>query len=354
MLTALIMAGGMGERFWPLSTPEKPKQVLDIFTGQPLIKETVNRVLTLIPIEQVFVATNQIQVETIKRLIPDLPEKNIIIEPMFKDTAAAIGYGTLYIERDFPNSTIVVLPSDHIIMHVESFTKVIEKAYDEAHHSRSIVTLGIKPTHPETGYGYIEVDKVESNEVTDVLSFREKPNFETASKYLETNRFLWNAGMFIFNINTMMEALNNHANKHYIILQKIKYSMSNLYGLELTNTVKPLFEEFNRISIDFAIMEKYDQIKVIPSDFGWSDVGDFNALKDIYNEVNSNILLGDFIVTVDASENIIIQKHPNKKTALLGVHGCIVVDTDEGLLVLDRQQTQRIKDVLKLLSTSKQ
>ncbi|MGL5056730.1 MAG: mannose-1-phosphate guanylyltransferase, partial [Fusobacteriaceae bacterium] len=205
MLTALIMAGGSGERFWPLSTPTKPKQLLKLFSDKSMIRETVDRILPIISPDKIFIATNILQAEAIIKELSDIPVENIIIEPAFKDTAAAIGYTSLIIEERFKNCgekvEVVVLASDHLIVKGDQFCEIIKLAGEEASKNRVIVTLGIKPTHPETGYGYIEVKSDEPillNTICKVKRFREKPNFQIAEEYVASGKFLWNSGIFIF------------------------------------------------------------------------------------------------------------------------------------------------------------
>ncbi|MGL4567408.1 MAG: mannose-1-phosphate guanylyltransferase, partial [Fusobacteriaceae bacterium] len=228
MLTAVIMAGGSGERFWPLSTPEKPKQLLKIFSDKTMIRETVDRILPIIPAERIFIATNELQEIAVKEELKDIPAENIIIEPDFKDTAAAIGYSSLIIENRFKSSLkdgekieVVVLASDHLIKDEAIFRDVLGKAAEEARSNRVIVTLGIKPDKPETGYGYIEVkndEVIELNEVYKVKRFREKPNLETAENYVASGKYLWNSGMFIFTTETIFKNFDVLMEEHTEVL----------------------------------------------------------------------------------------------------------------------------------------
>ncbi|MDL2292418.1 hypothetical protein LJC17_02380 [Acholeplasma sp. OttesenSCG-928-E16] len=337
MLVALIMAGGLGERFWPLSTKEHPKQVLDLFTGKPMIKETLDRILPIIPLSNIFIATNSTQQNIIKEVLPDFPISNFIIEPMFKDTAAAIGFGVLNIKKHFDNPTIVVLASDHIIKNEEQFRHNILKAEKVAKEG-FIVTFGIKPTKPETNYGYIELDKeFKINDVFDAISFREKPDLKTATKYLLEKKYLWNSGMFIFTENTIYKAFMEHANSHYQTLMKIANEDGSL---------KDLFNEFERKSIDYAIMEKANNIKVIPVDIGWNDVGSYNSLIDILNEnKNGSINISDKLIECDSKNNIVIAR--KKSVSLIGVEDLIIVETDNKILVAKKSEINKIKEIAK-------
>ncbi|MHD0314653.1 mannose-1-phosphate guanylyltransferase, partial [Fusobacterium varium] len=244
MLTAIIMAGGSGERFWPLSTPERPKQLLKIFSEKTMIRETVDRILPIIEAENIFIATNIIQAKEIEKELSDIPRENIIIEPAFKDTAAAIGYSSLIIENRFKNKLkdgekleIVILASDHLIKEEEEFRKIILIAAKEASENGMIVTLGIKPDKPETGYGYIEVkdDEIELNSICKVKRFREKPSQELAESYLASGKYLWNSGMFIFTADTIFKNFEVLMEEHSTIFKEIKKEFKeNLTGEELS------------------------------------------------------------------------------------------------------------------------
>ena len=265
MLTAIIMAGGSGERFWPLSTPERPKQLLKIFSDKTMIRETVDRILPIIEAENIFIATNIIQAKEIEKELSDIPRENIIIEPAFKDTAATIGYSSLIIENRFKNKLkdgekleVVVLASDHLIKEEEEFRKVILIAVKEAKENGMIVTLGIKPDKPETGYGYIEVkdDEIELNSICKVRRFREKPSQELAESYLVSGKYLWNSGMFIFTTDTIFKNFEVLMGEHSTVFKEIKEELKkDLTGEELSSKVKKYFDKFEKISIDFGIME---------------------------------------------------------------------------------------------------
>ena len=242
MLVALIMAGGSGERFWPLSTPEKPKQLLNIFSEKTMIRETVDRILPIINSENIFIGTNELQNEAIKKELKDIPEENIIIEPYFKDTAAAIGYSSLIIEHKLKNKLkkdekieVLVLASDHLIKKEENFRNIIKLAAEEAKNNSVIVTLGIKPNKAKTEYGYIEVksDKeLKLNTIYKVKRFREKPNLETAENYLYSGNYLWNSGMFIFSTETIFKNFDVLMEEHSEILKDIKVKLKkDIYGI---------------------------------------------------------------------------------------------------------------------------
>ncbi|MGL5099851.1 MAG: mannose-1-phosphate guanylyltransferase, partial [Fusobacteriaceae bacterium] len=290
MLTALIMAGGSGERFWPLSTPTKPKQLLNLFSDKSMIRETVDRILPIISPDKIFIATNILQAEEIIKELYDIPIENIIIEPAFKDTAAAIGYTSLIIEERFKNCgekvEVVVLASDHLIAKGDEFCEIIKLAGEEASKSGVIVTLGIKPTHPETGYGYIEVKSDEPillNTICKVKRFREKPNFETAEEYLASGKFLWNSGMFIFTTETIFKNFEVLMEEHSQLFNELRKEINkNVTGSALSKLAEPYFQNFEKISRDFGIMEYSKNIRVIPIDIGWNDIGSFTALTEVF------------------------------------------------------------------------
>ncbi len=352
MLAAFIMAGGSGERFWPLSTKERPKQLLKLIDPErSMIRMTVDRILPLIPAERIFVGTNAIQAEAIKEELPMLPEENIIVEPAFKDTAAAIGYGAvkisekLKVESEELNEEIimVVLASDHLIKNEENFRKRLEAATESAQKNKSIVTLGIKPNKPETGYGYIETEECYIGEAALVKRFWEKPSLERAEEYVEAGNYLWNSGMFIFQIETMMKAFEKYMPKHSEILEKISQELKNKREkLE----VKELFEKFEKISVDFGIMEKADNIEVIPVDFGWNDIGSYPALDEVFDKNENDTIDKNGRVREYNSKNNIVIGTGNKEIALLGVEDMVVVETESQILICKKAEAQNIKKII--------
>jgi mannose-1-phosphate guanylyltransferase len=347
MLTFLIMAGGSGERFWPLSTKEKPKQLLSVFTNKSLIRKTFERVLPLVKNkDQIFIGTNEIQVKALKEELPELDEHNIIIEPLFKDTAAAIGYGSIIISKYFSNPTIAVLPSDALITEENEFRKVILLAAEDSQNDH-IVTLGMTPTRPETGFGYIEVSNPEKNKPTKAISFKEKPNEQVAEDYLESKRFLWNAGMFIFKYDVILNAFEKYANPHFVLLKKISSLIEKNEGVKTANKVKPVFECFVKKSIDFAIMEYADNIYVIPSSFGWDDVGSFSAFDSLFSkDDDQNVVRNTLCISVDSSNNIVIGSKQDLRVSLLGIHDKVIVYTDKELLICEKSRVQDIKKII--------
>jgi mannose-1-phosphate guanylyltransferase len=355
MLTALIMAGGSGQRFWPLSTEKKPKQLLKLFSNKSMIRETVDRILPIIPCERIFVATNINQVEGIRKELPFLSEKNIIIEPEMRDTAACIAYSSLLIEKYFSNSKTVVLASDHLIEKEQTFRDTIIKAVDRIEKfQEKIITFGIKPNNPHTGYGYIEIGKkdiIEEKEFYNVKAFHEKPNFERAEYFLEEGNYYWNSGMFIWKNTTILENINKYMKDHGEIIKKLIpiIKETELVGEKLSKIVKDDFEKFEKISIDYGVMEKAEAIEVMPVDIGWNDIGSFPSLEEVFKKNKNGSVVKDCnYIEIDSEKNIIIGRE-EKVIATVGIRNLIIVDTEDGLLICDKNDAQHIKKVVKEL-----
>lgn len=349
MLTFLIMAGGSGERFWPLSTKEKPKQLLKIFSNKSLIRLAYERVLPLVDKDRIFIATNEIQVSALKEDLSEIDGSRIIIEPAFRDTAAAIAYGSTIISKYYDNPTVCVLASDHLIADDEEFRKVILIAEKEAQNN-NIVTLGIKPTYPETGYGYIQVNDNKLNIPTKSLGFKEKPKLEIAKEYFESNKYLWNSGMFIFKYNTIIEALNKHSLNHYDTINKIDSLIEKNDGINIALKVKDIFMNFEKKSIDFAVMEHADNIMVIPSEFGWNDVGNYLAFEELFElNTDNNVVRNVNCKSIDSSNNIIVSDGDYQRLSLLGISNMIVAITKNEILICSKERNQDIKKIIEKL-----
>lgn len=356
MLTAIIMAGGSGERFWPLSTPEKPKQLLKLFSDKSMIRETVDRILPIITPDKIFIGTNILQVEGIRKELPEIPVENIIVEPMFKDTAAAIGYASLIIEERFKSVlksgekiVTTVLASDHLIEKGEEFRNILKFALKESEENGVICTLGIKPNRVETGYGYIEVNSTEKlslNNIYKVKKFREKPNYEIAERYIQEGKYLWNSGIFIFSTETIFKNFEVLMEEHTKIFKKLREIIKKgKIGDELSQEVKLLFEKFEKISIDFGIMEYSKNIRVIPIDIGWNDIGSFTALEDIFPKDNhGNIFKESKVKELESYNNIVIVDDLN--VSLLGIEDLLVIKNGNNLLIGKKERAQEIKKVV--------
>lgn len=348
MLTFLIMAGGSGERFWPLSTKEKPKQLLKIFNEKSLIRLAYERVLPLVSKDNIFISTNEIQVKALKEELPEVDDSRIIIEPSFKDTASAISYGSLIISKYYANPTICVLASDHLIALEDEFRETITIASTAANKG-DIITLGIKPTYPETGYGYIEVEENIINKPTKALAFKEKPNLDLAQAYFNSGKYLWNSGMFIFKYQTILESLKEYSPNHYNVVLELDKLITKNNGITTANLIKETFDKFEKKSIDFAVMEKANNIVVIPSSFGWNDVGSYLAFDELFpKDTNNNVIRNIKTITIDSNNNIIVSNGKiNQNLALLGVSNMVIAITKDNILVCAKNRVQDVKKILK-------
>lgn len=344
MLTALIMAGGKGTRFWPLSTEEKPKQFLNLIGEETMIQMTVNRVKSIIPIERIFVCTCQMYVELVKEQLPELPNRNIIIEPYGRNTAPCITLSAIIIDRYYNDSNMVVLPSDHLIKDEEEFRNTILAA-DEfiKEKDESIITLGMNPSRPEVGYGYIkysdEILKSNDFRVIKVDSFVEKPNLDTAKRYLREGNYLWNSGMFIWSINNVINQIRMYSQNTYNALINIKEASEE----SLQQIINENYENTESISIDYAVLEKSKDVYVIPSNFGWDDVGSWEAL-DRYREKDDlgNILVGQSKV-IKANNNLVISS--NNRVVVEGLSDIYVIENDGKVLVGHKSNVANVKEL---------
>ena len=341
----VIMAGGVGSRFWPMSTVEKPKQFIDVLgVGKSLLQLTVERFGYKCKAENVWVVTNKAYVNLVREQLPELPEGNILCEPCRRNTAPCIAYVSWKIKSKDPKANIVVTPSDHIVTNTEEFRRVIKSCLDFTMDSDAIVTLGMKPTRPETGYGYIQADLTSSSlrnkEIFRVYSFREKPDLDTAKQYISKNNYFWNAGIFIWNVSTIVNAFR----VYQPAISKVFEGMLPIYGTDKEQLmIDEKFPECKSISVDYAIMEKAEEIFVCPADFGWSDLGTWGSLlvntkKDLYG----NSCIGNEIDVFETS-NCIIHTTQEKKVIVQGLDGYIVAENDDTLLICRLTEEQRIK-----------
>lgn len=349
MITAMIMAGGQGTRFWPLSRADRPKQFLKLTDDQKtMLQKTVDRIKPLVPSEQIFIATNKNYQQPIHEQLPEIPYENIIIEPVKRDTAPAIGLSALYINRKFPGSTMIVLPADHLIEDEERFRSILEKAASVAESGNNLITLGIKPTHPETGYGYIHFgelyEKIDGDNIFWVKNFTEKPDKETAKKFLDEGTFLWNSGMFIWKVDTILSNIEMHMPELFQALTRIDKAI----GTDLEKkVVRKEFEGLQGISIDYGVMEKAKNIFVIPGDFGWDDLGSWPALERIKKvDDNGNVILGKHY-GIDTKNSIIYS--PEKVITTIGLENIVIVDTEDALLICDKRRAQEVKTIREFL-----
>lgn len=339
------MAGGVGSRFWPMSTTEKPKQFIDVLgVGRSLLQLTFDRFKGICSPENVWVVTNRSYKDLVLEQLPEIPVTNILCEPCRRNTAPCIAYVSWRIKSKDRNANIVVTPSDHIVTNCEEFKRVISQCLKFTSETDAIITLGMKPTRPETGYGYIQADlslcSPRNKEIFRVDSFREKPDLETAKKYIQNKSYFWNAGIFIWSVNTIVNAFRIYQPA----ISKIFESLQPVYGTPKEQEEIDLrFPECENISVDYAIMEKAEEIFVCPADFGWSDLGTWGSLlvqtkKDLYG----NGVIGENVSLFD-THNCIVHTLDKKKVVIQGLDGYIVADDGNKLLICKLSEEQRIK-----------
>lgn len=341
----VIMAGGIGSRFWPMSTEERPKQFIDVLgVGRTLIQMTLDRFRGVCPMENVWIVTNERYADLVHEQLPDVPVDHILQEPCRRNTAPCIAYVSWRIKMTDPKANVVVSPSDHIVTNVDEYRRVITSCLKFAGETDAVVTLGMKPTRPETGYGYIQADPTSNSprnrEIYRVDQFKEKPDLETAKHYISEHNFFWNAGIFVWSVETIVNALRVYAPRINNIFERIQDVMGTPQEQETINKVYP---DCDNISIDYAVMENAEEIFVFPADFGWSDLGTWGSLllqsqRDMYG----NGLIGKNIHTFEC-RNCVVHTTQEKKVILQGLDGYIVAEHDDTLLVCKLSEEQRIK-----------
>jgi mannose-1-phosphate guanylyltransferase len=342
----VIMAGGVGSRFWPMSTQEKPKQFIDVLgCGRTFIQLTFDRFKGIVPSENIWVVTSANYSEIVKEQLPEIPESNILLEPCRRNTAPCIAYVSWRIKKTNPKANLIISPSDHIVMDTDEFRRVITSALDFTAESDAIVTLGMKPTRPETGYGYIQADlstsSLRNNNIYRVDSFREKPDLKTAKEYLTKGEYFWNSGIFVWNVNTIVNALRMYQPG----IARIFESIFPVLGTsEEQKVINEEFPKCENISIDYAVMEKAEEIFVYPASFGWSDVGTWGSLHTIVEkDIKGNACVGNNIKVYETS-NCIIHTTEEKKVVVQGLEGYIVAEKADTLLICKLSEEQRIKE----------
>ncbi len=340
----VIMAGGVGSRFWPLSTPEYPKQFIDILgCGRTLIQLTVDRFKGVAPIENFWVVTNAKYVEIVKEQIPGIPANHILAEPEARNTAPCIAWACWKIKAENENANIVVTPSDAVVMNSDEFHRIIKNALDFTADSNAIVTIGIKPSRPETGYGYVQFAETVKGEINKVVVFKEKPNLETAKEYLADGHYLWNAGIFVWNVKTIVESISKYNNQIAGLMNRIAKSFGSSEERQVVEGLFPLCE---KISIDYAVMEpasKDGMVFTHPADFGWSDLGNWASLHDkLSKDENNNGTVGN--VKLYECTNCVVHAEDANKVVLQGLNGYIMSEKNGKILVCKRSEEQHIRD----------
>ncbi|WP_439152876.1 mannose-1-phosphate guanylyltransferase [Winogradskyella sp.] len=341
---AILMAGGVGSRFWPVSTQDFPKQFHDMLgTGDTLIQKTFNRLANLIPKENIFILTNERYNDLVFKQLPSVAKRQVVLEPEMRNTAPCILYASLKIQKENENAVMIVAPSDHWIEDETEFTNNVQTAFEFCESNDALMTLGIAPTFPNTGYGYIEYNNSSNNKIKPVDQFREKPDYETAKSFLKQGNFLWNAGIFMWSVKTVLNTFKTNQPELYELF-KSGYST---YNTEFEDDfIRDNYSKADNISVDYAIMEKSDNVFVIPATFDWNDLGTWGSLYDkLGKDQNNNAVVNSKTLLEDASGNMIRSKK-DKIVVVDGLKDYIIVDKDEVLLIFPKTKEQDIKKVL--------
>jgi mannose-1-phosphate guanylyltransferase len=350
---AVIMAGGKGTRFWPLSREKKPKHLLNITSEKTIIRETVDRIKLLVPPENILVVTGKKHAGVLIKQLPEIPSRNIIIEPEGKNTAACIGLAALHIRKIVSDDIMVVLPSDHTIADNKKFIDVLDTAAKAAD-DEGLVTIGIKPSSVQTGFGYIERTalhkKIDNEEVFRVKSIREKPDFQQATQFVQSGNFYWNSGMFIWKVSVILKEINRWLPDLYSGLMKI----NEVLGSPEEDVVVPrVYKKLKSISIDYGVMEKADNVFMLQGNFGWSDIGSWDALWEISpKDIKGNAALSESRIIAENSDGSLIYS-PKKLTALIGIKDLIIVETKDSLLICKKGLSQDVKKIVEKLAADK-
>lgn len=348
-LFAVIMAGGVGSRFWPRSKKKIPKQLLKIFGDQTMIQATVDRLNGLVDKENIYVITNELQRAEVINQLPEVPVENIIEEPFGRNTAACIGLASVIIKAKEPDAITIVLPADHIIKDEEKFKHTLLNAASYANDSKGLVTIGITPTRPETGYGYIQInDKQVAENIFPVYTFAEKPNYATAVRFVESGDFLWNSGMFIWRADTILDEIKNLMPDLYEGLVSIEKSLTSSNFKE---ELKSVYAQLKKISIDYGVMEKSSKVFLTKGSFNWSDVGSWEEVYQLSEKnENGNAIVGK-VYTNMVNDSYVYS--PDKITAVIGVDNLIVIHHEDTVLICRRDKAQNVKEIVDYLKMNR-
>ena len=342
----VIMAGGIGSRFWPMSTPEYPKQFIDVMgCGKSLIQLTVERFAALCPMRNFWVVTSEKYKDIVREQLPELPEENILLEPEARNTAPCIGYACWKIRKNHPKANIVVTPADALVINTTEFARVIREALDFTAERKAIVTVGIRPSRPETGYGYICIDEeAGQGEIRKVEAFKEKPDLQTAQSYVSAGNYLWNAGIFVWNVETITEAIRKYTPA---LAETMDEMATDFYTEKEKESVKRLFPTCENISIDYAVMEKASEIYTLPAEFGWSDLGSWGSLHTLLPQDEQGKAAVGTTGRMVVSKGCVVHVQEEKQVVLEGLDGYIVAEKGGRLLVCRLESEQQIKEFSK-------
>jgi len=344
---AILMAGGVGSRFWPVSTKAFPKQFHDMLgTGETLIQKTFSRLSKVIPEENIFILTNELYNDLVFKQLPNLTKRQVVLEPALRNTAPCILYASLKIQKENPDALVIVAPSDHWIEDEDTFVKNVQQSFDFCSKHNALMTLGIQPTFPNTGYGYIEYDALSNESIKSVKQFKEKPDYETAKMFLSKGNFLWNAGIFMWHVNSVIDSYRKLQPKLYSLFEE----GIDTYNTELEgNFIEENYMKAENISVDNAIMETSNNVFVIPAEFDWNDLGTWVSLYDKLDSDHDNNAIINAKSLVSNSKGNIIRTNKGKLVVIDGVNDYIIVDKDEALLIYPKEKEQNIKVVLQSL-----
>ncbi len=340
---ALLMAGGVGSRFWPVSTQAFPKQFHDMLgTGETLLQKTFNRLAKIVPEDQILILTNTDYNDLVKEQLPNIKQKNIVLEPAMRNTAPCILLSALKVEKENPDAVMVVAPSDAWIEDEDSFVEDLQKAFDAAQQEETIVTLGIQPSFPNTGYGYINYDKSDNAFAKAVKRFTEKPDYPTAKEFVASGEYLWNAGMFIWSVKTVVNSFKSFLPEMYNLLNE----GNEVYNLpEEQDFINEAYPKAENISIDFGVMEKHQNVKVVPATFDWNDLGTWGSLYDkMEGDSGKDAVVNARIIATNTSGNI-IRTASNKVVVVDGLKDYIIVEKEDVLVIVPKSKEQDIKEI---------
>jgi len=360
---AIIMAGGRGERFWPVSREKTPKQLIKLLGDRSFLQQAVDRVLPLVPAKNVLVITNEVQEPEVRKQLPKLPKENIVAEPVGRDTCAAVTLGAAIVGARSTTGVMAVLPADHVIPEEKRFQQVLADCFDLAGRGQAIVTIGIKPTEPATGYGYIHVGeplppphgaKPYKTTFSRAERFVEKPHYEKAIEYVNSGQYRWNAGMFIWSFVTITEGLQKHVPEMFAACHRWFEAAKS--SAKLAKVLAKDYPGLKKISIDFALLEHAQNVIVADGAFEWDDLGSWNALaRHLRSDPEGNCAVAD-LIHVDAARNLVFDARTKNRTpiAIVGLRDSILVQTDDATLIAHKSQAQKVKELVKKLSESKE
>lgn len=339
----LIMAGGIGSRFWPVSRKSLPKQFIDILgTGESLITQTYKRFEHIVPRENIFVVTNHEYAGLVKEHIPRIDESRILLEPQARNTAPCIAYASFVIHSIDPDAVCVVAPSDHLITNEQEFSRIINESFSFAAGYDCLITLGIKPTRPDTGYGYIQYNTIPSGEgFHEVKTFTEKPTLEIAQSFLESGEFLWNAGIFAWNVKSILSRIENYIPEIYHLFGEVDFSKTDYF-----DELEQVYGQCPSISIDYGVMEKDENVYVYPATFGWNDLGTWKSLWDVSRrDEHGTAAIGKGIHTYDTTESLVFS-NTGRVVITHGVNNLVVIDSQDVVMVMNKEREQELRNIV--------